>query len=936
MSETKKTAGRGRAHKNVWSIPGLEKRVQTLVHEGLLTKKNGEDEIVRVIVAEFAEQLTTDGLNFSKVALGVRVPQMIWTQKIKNDLWNAHRNGMVDTFRATYAYIPAKMVNEEIKSLKGVTHSKTVAEFKAGMGVLNDDELPQDAGKFEFPRISYQKPYVVSEAPEGQMVIVNGALVGIPYPDIRRNTLRRALSDARKRGAAAVVLTNLIDLWTKKTAGFLAVYRAMVSGTHINPDRFPNDYQQEVRDILSGKITDKTIYQTLNERFVEILDGLHKITHRKDNKGPEFPGPVLVQLCLKEEELINAGVYYRLRYMSIVEQNKIQGEFNMARNQLAVAKKDGDIGGMNHWSAEVARLGSRKARVMFTNHTGPEYRRYQRRIRALVVKKLEENIPNCKVISMGSTYLKVHTFVVKTQIPRHDQVTSSYLDAAGSSYGADVSRNTLADVTVICPQCSLDHRDVGREDSKDGQPVTKYITVAPSCLDSEFLREEFRDAIKEAHPVQKLVNSPTFKPGVLVVSWGNGIISTDALPIERLDQYESRNFAYPYPKTKYITWLLDTDNHFGAPDKRYIWDPKERIHLGVTEAMFEMARRLGVVTPSDIRIHCTAEMDDATQGDLWFKQRYRPDPQLMSKSRFTHWLRHLTAQIHRAAEKNDTKAVIQLTDDVSRVVTAQQNFKGEDFPFHQMMEVFDQHLDPQVDVYSAVLGRFVKAGLVIRGISKIEGAMSDTRDLGAVNFPEGNHRIGTLEQADLEGDYMALRLQDKTALRPEWHKYVKEHPDFLRDMIRAPRFGNVTFGWGTIKSPGGFEWGVRVHATPARQSGWSDILDALIKNDLARGDDSYGLGKYVTVTFLGDKHFYAKAETERNIYVMCAAGVHTNTYGSTGGFPPNNTGVCLVSMPADGPQAGPIIVRRLAHDFLRDWFANPTPFNWEKFIPEPV
>ena len=113
-------------------------------------------------------------------------------------------------------------------------------------------------------------------------------------------------------------------------------------------------------------------------------------------------------------------------------------------------------------------------------------------------------------------------------------------------------------------------------------------------------------------------------------------------------------------------------------------------------------------------------------------------------------------------------------------------------------------------------------------------------------------------------------------------------------------------------------------------------MASLIRNDLARGDDSYGLDKYVTVTFLGDKHFYARAETERNIYVMCAAGVHTNVYGSTGGFPPNNTGVCFVCLPADGPEAGPVIIKRLAHDFLRDWFANPKPFNWKKFLPEPV
>ena len=308
----------------------------------------------------------------------------------------------------------------------------------------------------------------------------------------------------------------------------------------------------------------------------------------------------------------------------------------------------------------------------------------------------------------------------------------------------------------------------------------------------------------------------------------------------------------------------------------------------------------------------------------------------MSIIHIERWLRQLTADIQRAAEKGDSEAVRQMTEEINRISIAQLYLRGEDFPFHQMMQVYDRHIEPNVDFYSAVLGRFVKSGLVLRGISKINRTIMDTRDLGVHNFPNGNHRIKTLDQKDLEGDYIARQLQEKLLQRPEWQKYAKEHPNFLCEAIRAPRFGNETFGWGTLKTPSGFEWGVRVHASPARQSSWTDILLALIKSDLTRGDDTYGLMKCVTVVFLGDKHFYAHAATARVFYTMCAAGVHTNLYGSSGGFPPNNTGPCFVSFPADGPDAGPFIMRMLPHDVLRDWFRNPKPFNWKKFLPEPV
>ncbi|HTP57203.1 MAG TPA: hypothetical protein VMJ72_02945 [Candidatus Paceibacterota bacterium] len=936
---------RGRKRKNVWSISGLKERVTALIHDGLLTKKQGEDEILKTIIAEFGEQMAADGLKLSKFALKTRVGQLVWTRRLKDELWNAHRDNLVDTFRTVHAWIPARMIDSELRVLKGVTHTKSMAEFKAGMGVLNDDEMPPDAGKYEFPDNSYRKPWVVSDKPEGLLYIINSPLVGITYPDIKRNTLRRALADARKSDADAVVLTNLIDLWTKKTAGFLAVYRAMVSGIQINPKRFPADYRKEVRGILSGKITDKTIYQTLNERFLEILDGLHKIFHRKDEQGAEFPGPVFIQLCLKEEELIHAGAYYRLRYMSIVEQNRIEGELNIASNQLAEARKDRNNAAIKHWSKEVARLGARKARAIFTNHAGPEYRRYARRIRAWVVKKLQDVIPNGTVISLGSAYYKASRFIVKTHVPRHDKVTDQHLTNAGNNYGADVKRDTLADLTVECAPCAINFRDVGREDSRrdaDGThvPVTKYLCVAPSCLEPEFLRDELKDTLKEAHPVQELINDSTFQPGVLVVRWDNNILSYYRMPIQKLDDWDPvRNSAHPGPDGRYIIWLRDTDNHFGAPDKRHIWDPQQRLHHGVTEAFFEFLRRLGVVNPKDIGIHCTAEMDDATQGDLWFKQRYRPDPNLISLLHFTRWHNQMTRDIQRAAEKGNTKDVAQLTEELTKISIGQLLLKGEDFPFHQMMQVFDRHIDPQADVYSAILGNFVRSRLVIRGISKLQGELGDTRDLAAINFPEGNHRIVTLEGADLEGDYMALRLQDRIALRPEWQKFFKDNPDkadFLKEMIRAPRFGNATFGWGTIGLPGSFTYGVRIHGSPARQNSWSDIVDASIKSDLARGDDSYALMKYFTVTFYGDKHFYANAEVETDCYSMCAAGVHTSSYGSTGGFPANNTGVDLFCMPEGGPKDGPFKVLRFSHDMLRDWFRKPWDFDWKKHIPKPV
>ena len=937
-------AKRGRKRKHAWSVPGLEKRVQELILGGALNKKDGDVAIHKAITTEFGTQLEAEGFKLSLFALKVRIPQLVWTKKVESDLWNAISNKMLPRFREVYSYIPAAMVDKKVKSLKGLTHAKSaVVEFKAGMGVLDDDELPRDAGAFEFPNISYHEPLVISTAKDVQVPIINGALLGIPYTNIVDSALRRALADARKRDAAAVIITNLFWLYNKKTAGFLAVFRAQWSGIKINPARFPAEYRKEVADIVSGKITDKLVYQTANEQFLELLDGLDKIVQRPNNKGPEFPGKVFVVLGYLEEEYIAAAAYAKCRYFTIVEQNKIEAELNMASHQLEAARTNKDRSAMKYWSAEVARLGRKKARTIITNVAAEHYEHYRRRFRALVVKKLEATIPNSKVISLGSTWIKIGDKIVKLHIPRHDAVTDGLLADAGDVYGKQVRKDSLADLTIECHPFSLNHRMVGREDSKPVEgdpiardPITKHIRVAPNCLDVPFLREKFKNTVRAVHPAHKLINDPQLQGGVLILSYNNGILSADNFPIEKLDRVkESTNFAFPYPRVRYITSYVSSDEHWGGVPKRFIWSKRLGISLGVSESAMDFMRQTDLIN-EDIPVSLTMKPDDTTDGNLWFNPTYRPDPQDMAIVQIQRHIRLLTSDVRRFAEKRDLKGVDQANEEIAKLVNTQLDFKGEHFPHKQMMQVFDRSLDPNVDFYSAVLQRFVKSDLILTGLSKIERAVSDNRDLGVHNFGNGNHPKSTLEGADLEGPHFARHLQAKLGQLPVWQRYLKKHPDqpdFLERVVRAPHFGGETFGMGLIKSPDGVPWGIRMLGSPPRLSSWSDLLRAMVTSDLARGDDTYGLQKYPCIVIMGDKHFYCEVDTEDTIYLICAAGCHTDTYGSAGGFPPNNTGVMFFSIPEGGRDDGPVIVRMLTHDFLRDWHANPKPFNWKTFLP---
>ncbi|MDO8571299.1 MAG: hypothetical protein Q7R79_01315, partial [bacterium] len=768
--------------KDVWKITGFEARCRQLVQEGLLVRDNGLNQTLQTLNTEFADKLGK-GSSLTKRILASRLPQIVWTQEIQRDIRQAIRKRfpLNELRRQYYSWIPEKMWNRKVKFSKGIMDANLSANFVAGVGRLITDELGPDAERFEFPPNDFAHPLEISVNGDWNIPVVNGAHIGIVYdPNIEDNPLRRALSDGRKRNATRIVITNLVNLYVKKTAGVGHIYRAPVSGLHIKLEHLPKSYREKAARIMRDHPKDEVVYQNIAARFLGSLDALFKICNRPNKKGPEYTGQIIYLLGYLEEELINESANAELRYIRVLNGNQLSTEIQIVNRRLAEAERAENWAEANRLEIRQRELSQELAMTILTNVSDEDRNRHRRRIRALFVKKVQEVIPNCVVVSQGSANLKVGDKTIKIHIPGNVDVNDGHLARYGDSYGAEVFRDTLADLTVVCHPYAFNHRLVGREDSKDGQAITKFVHVAPACLDDVYLRDQFKDTTKEMHPIQRCVNNPQFKPGVLIITSTNGILSADSLPIAKLDRFTppkgSSNFAFPYPETKYITWFLNTDNHFGAPDKRHIWDPKNRIHLGTTEATIEMMRRGGIVNANDIGIHCTAEMDDATNGDMWFQPRYRQWPQEMTIIQIEHWLRQITSDLQRAAERGDMEAVRQMSEEINRVNIIQHYFKGEDFPFAQMEEVFDRHINPNVDFYNAVLGRFVKSGIVLRGISQINRTMSDMRDLGIHNFPQGNHRIGSLDQKDLEGDHIARNLQEKLTQLPEWQKQLKTNP----------------------------------------------------------------------------------------------------------------------------------------------------------------
>lgn len=918
---------------DIWKIPGLASRVYQLIQEGVLVK-GGLEKIRKIVNAEFSEKLTK-GKQLTIKTLVAKLPKLIWTKSALDDLKRAIKHGIpLDLYHKKYcAHIPLEIFKKKSKFLTGVSDAKATAEFIAGMGRLSTESLSADAELFEFPKTSYSHPYEIPAKSDWTIAIPNGANIGIKHNRlIQDNPVRRALADAERRSDVAVILTNGLSMDLKKAVGPVKVYRAQVSGLHVKVDHLPLSYQTEARRIRKDKPLDEVIFMPLEAKFLGFLDAWYKITHRP-NGFPEFSGKVLYVLGYNEEELINSAAYHEVRYITILKQQELDALISFAKHQFTQAEKDGDDELIAEHENELMTLRQQRAMTIISNVSDEDLERRRRRLRALLAKKLEEVIPNCKVISQGTAFLKIgDSKPTEIHIPSRVHVTDGILRLYANEYGAKVFRDEAPRTVVICHPHSLNYRFIGRDDYTKGQRDSSMVHVAPICVDEVFLRHQLKDSTRAVHPISKVLRSEQFRPGILVLKCTNGIVSGDSHPIAKLDNTKKQKIVgfYPYPETKYIWVQVATDLHFGSRAREHIYDTKNRRNLGVAEASIEIMRREELFKGADMPVHMLAIPDDPTQGNH-FDTHKQPDPREMSYIKLERYMAKAQDDMEKLVKKGDTSAAIEHVMSLGTFSLGQFLIRGLDWVQPQMLEVYSRLIGPNIDYFDALLAHTMRSKLIFRGLSEINGTPHDERDVAAITFGTGNHFERSIDRVLTEGVFYAHHLKALLGRLPRWQK----HPDFLERHVRAPLEGNLYFAEGTVQAIHGYEWALNFMSSPARLSSWADTLGAVVNNDRLRGDPFGHLKGRVALRVFGDKHFFSGVDTPYSIYFMCAAHTHTDLYGHRG-FPPNNTGVGFVGLPADGPDAGPVLFRMLRYDFLRDWFKNPKPFNWRQFLPNPI
>jgi len=922
--------------KSVWDVDGLEKHIASLVHQGVLNKQT-VDELWAKVKKDFSVELKEKGRRLTKKIFAEKVEELIWTKETLRSLEDAERFGVdASSFHSMHPHISLVRIEKKVRELRGVSRTvsdKEAAQAQAGVNRLTYDLASQK--DMPLPSTTFEKPFVISVKNKKHWIIApaNAPHVGLVHNRIiEENPLRCQLEKAEETGVDAVLFTGgLFFLDAKQAAGYTKAHKALLSGSNFNDAVLSPLYQEKARRIKesrkSGKGKDfgkEMAYVTLTERFMNLLGGFKKIVLRPDGT-PEYNGPSYVVFGGNEEELVEATAYAEYSYWTRYNQQRIAAIIRMLNRKKEKTTAD---------EKQILQLEDERRRTIVSNVEDEEVQWYVNKVRSFFIQKVEETIPNSKVIGAGKTYVRCGNKVIAIEQWRSATVSDGVLnDYILKATGNQALAKTLPDAVLLCHPYSLRADYAVAERSFEGKRKSSQIFQLPCILDKDFLRKKLRNMVRKKSPIENLIQHEQFEPGAEHLVCSNDMMNMESLGLPFLKnttatrRKERKAIAELRKEQEYIYLFVETDTHWGHPWKTFYYDRQNHQMLGCSGAIIEMMRREGLMEKGKLPLHGFHLLDDGVQGHH-FATQSQPH---QHKLPFIEAERHYNALLEKAKKDGSPKAMMGALETMRDSALKQLRLGGEHWTQSQLQEYCDRFLDQNTDFFGNLLLRSQKSGVIYRGVGHYLGEDYDTRDIGPITLGNGNHMASTVEREVTEGFVYRMHL----APLMQHHSYCSSFEDKVGSLIKSPLDGNEHIGLGTVSVGGMYEWGLSLRSNPARKSGMGDPLRNMAKNVQQRGDFPLFLaGRYV-VWISGDIHRYGKILIPGAAILSCASGTDSDPYGQRG-FSLNNTGNMIVGLPAGGPGSGPIRVLTFRHDWIEEYFEKPRKINWDLILPNAV
>ncbi len=912
----------------IWTTPGLAETVTRLIGEGFM--KKGLDALLKETNKQvFGGKGKTQ---LRKYRLVEKLDELIWTkERMKLIRRFVSLDAPFDELYKQLDILPREVVDKKAKKLRGLSVKKNISNDMIGAGVGRLVTQEEVSGKKPIALSSYRLdnpfPVKVSDVNNFRLLFINGAHLGLEYNRVlEENTLRNMFREAERDREDAIFLTGAL-LWVdaKKSSGFLTTHRALYSGLDFDPSVFPESYREEAKQIRKTNPPDRVSFVKLRERVLNAMGGWSKVTRGKDGK-PLFSGKVYFSFGLPEEEIIEAAAHAEILYITTVMRNNVVLEREIKRAVLA--SKLGLSGGTEtpetrELRREVNQLLDKEKRMIQSNVEPEDRKRFVDSIRTVLITWLKKAIPNSEFLSQGSIVMKVGGKTVEIIQSPEDSPVSNSLDVYMKVGGQRSLENKLPDMALVAASYAVDAR-MGVIEKMDGtQRAVTHAWQLPVAIDRDYLRSARPEMIKKASSIERLVRDHGFEPGAFRLGDVNGVWIPEIMPISFFRTHRSRTVA-SRTISEYIYGVVDSDNHSGLRSKEWVFDTKTGLPIPLEVAFSELLLRNFTENGKAVPVHFFANLADNLQGHH-FPTQQTIHPLSKSYSQSERDVKRILQNAKRSADPEKLKEMIQ---GLGLEHLSQLRYRGEDWMTDQMDNFFDTSLRPRARLFAEILKNNPKVGLKVRGIEEVlqgrEGA-EDSRDLGIINWVSGDHVGHTTEEELAEGAIyrrvlIGFLLGDKSLGMDE---------ETLNRLVRAPRWGNMSVGYGLISVPGGYEWGMAIRHKPTASSGKNgDRMQGMTENLLERGDYARIFTGRNFFQLSGHMHFYGAAFSRNKFMLSCASSTDGDAFGDMLGFRKNNSGCMVMGVPAKGPEYGPIRVISFPHVFLRAYFKDPWKIDW--------
>lgn len=720
----------------------------------------------------------------------------------------------------------------------------------------------------EPPISSYEEPTELAVGEDFRIGFANTIFAG---GRTNKELFKNFLKYCKETNVDAVVLTgNLIWLDLSRYSKY-------------KPDR-SRMVDSDVEKNLESKVNsykDGPKYLTFKERIDVIIQDALRPLFYEDSK-PIYDGDIYIIFGEMEEELVRQHTNDAVKIECTKQEKRCKERIAKLRKELEKAKKQNDEKAISSLQKEIESLAAYKDKITM-NRTDPSFiKKVEKAMQGYIVEKLEAAIPNAKVVSTGTGYLKAGKKIIKI-IPTPAKTGSTPSDDLMSKLKVKIKEDLhygkpVGDV-VVAGGLSTTYTYNPLPYHANGEERLIPLIQLFTCLNTADLGRTNEGSVKSGSILSKMPLKGDFNSGAAVLGYQSGVFVQEILREEFLTNKDVFREKITFSKLFYEANFAD--EHWGSKYMALI-----ETEDYVVPAFVIAQQLLAEIDAPIVRINFL--------GDELQEKNYPTEaeghPEWLSPSQLEEKLRELSSpEKEKLVKRNAYRAGILMP--------------------------MDQYTDFMRNLNIELIKSCIKKANEVRYVGP------------RVLFINGNHNENTFEGMYVTSVLLARELR----LRLGYSIEETSKPEAEQKEIKAPMLGNTGLYEGTFGISGhGFYGEYNMH----KQKG-SKTKDQMRGQRVEYTNRGRG-GTLFLVNRSAHDHIGGLSLSKNGLHLKLFCFQERNAYGEKYGFGSPTLGFFCCGYPSDGAASGPLVYIEFPLSYLASWAAKKRQVDVKKIFKHSI